>query len=75
MCLAVPARIVSLEGATAVVELGGVDREADIRLVPEAKVGDYVLLHAGFAIQTMDEAEALETLELFAELARGGRDL
>ena len=72
MCLAVPAKIVRLEGESALVELGGVVREADTRLVPEVKIGDYVLLHAGFAIQTLDEAEALETLSLLGELAEKG---
>ena len=53
----------------AVVELGGVTRRASLMLVPETKVGDYVLLHAGFAIQRLDEEEAQETLRLFAEMA------
>ncbi len=68
MCLAVPARIVSISGDMATIDLGGVSREASLSLTPEARVGDYVLLHAGFAIQTLDEAEALETLELFAQM-------
>ena len=53
----------------AVVELGGVTRRASLMLVPETRVGDYVLLHAGFAIQRLDEEEAQETLRLFAEIA------
>jgi hydrogenase expression/formation protein HypC len=56
MCLAVPARIVSITGDLATIDLGGVSREASLSLTPEARVGDYVLLHAGFAIQTLDEA-------------------
>ena len=70
MCLAVPGKIVAIEGTTASVDFGGVTRDVDLTLVPEASSGDYVLVHAGFAIQLMDEAEAEETLNLFRELAR-----
>jgi len=70
MCLAVPAKVVSLEGEKALVELGGIVHQADTRLVPEVKVGDYVLLHAGFAIESLDEGEALETLRLLEELVK-----
>ena len=72
MCLAVPARVLSIEGETALVELGGLTRQARTMLVPSVKVGDYVLLHAGFAIQTLDEAAAQETLELLARMAEAG---
>lgn len=68
MCLAVPALIVSIDGEHAEVELGGVRRRVGLQLVPEAKVGDYVLVHTGFAINVLDAAEAEETLRLFAEL-------
>lgn len=71
MCLAVPARVVRLEGPKALVEIGGLVREAHTALVPDVRVGDYVLLHAGFAIQTLDEEEARETLELLSQLAQG----
>jgi hydrogenase expression/formation protein HypC len=70
MCLAVPGRIVSRDGTAAIVDFGGVTREADLTLLPDSKVGDYVLVHAGFAIQELDEQEARETLALFDELAR-----
>ena len=69
MCLAIPAKVIEIEDNMAVVELGGVTRRASLMLVPETKVGDYVLLHAGFAIQRLDEEEAQETLRLFAEIA------
>ncbi len=69
MCLAIPAKVIAIEDDMAVVELGGVTRRASLMLVPETKVGDYVLLHAGFAIQRLDEEEAQETLRLFAEMA------
>ena len=69
MCLAIPAKVIAIEDNMAVVELGGVTRRASLMLVPETRVGDYVLLHAGFAIQRLDEKEAQETLRLFAEMA------
>ncbi len=68
MCLAVPVRIIEIEGQVARVELGGVLREISIVLTPEAQVGDYVLIHTGFAISLLNEEEAQETLRLFAEL-------
>ncbi len=69
MCLAVPARIIGLENQMATVELGGLTRQASTALLPEAALGDYVLVHAGFAISLVDEQEALETLRLFEEIA------
>ena len=71
MCLAVPVKILEIDGQKALVELGGLARQASIMLVPDTQVGDYVLLHAGFAIQKLDEKEAEETIRLFAELAEG----
>ena len=70
MCLAIPGRIVAITGTTAKVDFGGVTRDAELTLVPDAAAGDYVLVHAGFAIQVLSEEEAQETLRLFAELAR-----
>lgn len=69
MCLAVPGKIIELDGDTARVDFGGVTREANVTLVPEAAVDSYVLVHAGFAIQVLNEAEAEETLDLFRQLA------
>jgi hydrogenase expression/formation protein HypC len=68
MCLGIPAKVLSIEGELAEVEIGGAVRKANIQLVPEVKIGEYVLLHAGFAIQRLDEADALETLKLLEEL-------
>jgi hydrogenase expression/formation protein HypC len=73
MCLAIPARVIQIEEGLGLVELGGVVREASFMLLPDAQVGDYVLLHAGYALQKMDEAEAEETLRLLAEMAEAGR--
>ena len=64
MCLAVPGKITAIKGDVAEVELAGIARKTSLQLVSGAEVGDYVLLHAGFAIQILDEDEALETLKL-----------
>jgi hydrogenase expression/formation protein HypC len=69
MCLAVPVQVVSIEGNEAEVEIGGVRRRVSIMLTPEAKVDDYVLLHTGYAINVIDEAEAQETLKILQEMA------
>jgi len=69
MCLAVPVRIVSIEGDEAETEIAEVRRRVSIALTPEVKVGDYVLLHTGYAIGIVDEAEAKETLKLLEEIA------
>jgi hydrogenase expression/formation protein HypC len=70
MCLAIPARVVEmLEGGQAVVDLAGVRKEISLALVPEAVVGDYVIVHVGHAIGLLDADEAAKTLALFAELA------
>ena len=64
MCLAIPSKIVSISDGMAEVEVSGAIVKASLQLLPEAGVGDFVLVHAGFAIQLLDEAEALETLKL-----------
>jgi hydrogenase expression/formation protein HypC len=68
MCLAIPALIKSIKGYQAEVDIEGVTRDASLQLTPEAKVGDYVLLHTGYAISVIDPAEAEETLKLLREL-------
>jgi hydrogenase expression/formation protein HypC len=74
MCLALPARIVALQdGDNAVVELGGVRKSVSVALTPEAKVGDYVIVHVGHAIGLLDAEEAEKTLALFAEMAAAER--
>ncbi len=67
MCLAVPGKIVSVADDQAEIDFGGVLRSADVSMV-EAEVGDWVLIHAGFAIEKLDEEEALQTLELWKEV-------
>ena len=69
MCLALPALVVALEaGDDAVVELGGVRKRVSLALTPEARVGDYVVVHVGYAIGMLDADEAERTLALFAEM-------
>jgi len=68
MCLAIPALVKSVEGNQAEVEVGGVGRKVSIWLTPEARAGDYVLLHTGYAISIIDKAEAEETLKLLEEI-------
>ncbi|HUN67622.1 MAG TPA: HypC/HybG/HupF family hydrogenase formation chaperone [Burkholderiales bacterium] len=71
MCLAVPARVIErLQADDAIIDAGGVEKRVSLALVPEAAVGDYVVVHAGYAISCLDPAEALRTLELFAEMQR-----
>jgi hydrogenase expression/formation protein HypC len=69
MCLAIPAQIKATNGLEAEVDVGGVGRTIGLWLTPEAQVGDYVYIHAGYAISIVDEAEALENLRLLRELA------
>ena len=74
MCLAIPARVVSVSGDKAQVDFGEkVLREVNVTLV-DAKVGEYVLVHAGYAIQKMDRKEALETLSLWNEVLKAGQE-
>ncbi len=69
MCLAIPALIKSIDGQQAEADIEGVTRQISLQLTPEAKVGDYVLLHTGYAISVIDPAEAEETLKLLRELS------
>jgi len=70
MCLAVPALVTELgAGEAAIVELGGVRKEISLALVEDVAVGDYVIVHVGFALQRLDPEEAERTLQLFAALA------
>lgn len=69
MCLAIPMRIESIDGELAVVELGGTRRHISVALLETPTVGDYVLVHAGFAIKRIDEEEAAETMRLLNEMA------
>ncbi|WP_294160331.1 HypC/HybG/HupF family hydrogenase formation chaperone [uncultured Selenomonas sp.] len=68
MCLAVPAKIIEIKDLLAKVELSGVTKDVSLMLLPEAQVGDYVLVHAGFAMQKVDEKDAEETYALLNEM-------
>ena len=68
MCLAFPAKIISIKDSLATVEKSGVKRDASLMLLPNAKVGDYVLIHAGFAMQIVDEDEVRERDEFLGAL-------
>lgn len=69
MCLAIPVRVVALaSGDQAIVDAGGVRKEISLALVEGVEVGDYVILHVGYALQKLDEDEAQRTLALFAEM-------
>ena len=70
MCLGIPGKVVSISGDLAEVDFSGVAREVSLLLCPEVQEGDYVLVHVGFAIQRLEENEALETLALFREIER-----
>ncbi|MGM0365741.1 MAG: HypC/HybG/HupF family hydrogenase formation chaperone [Actinomycetota bacterium] len=61
MCLAIPAKVIKIEGKSAEIEAMGVSKTVDISLLPEVKIGDYVIVHAGFAIQLVDQEDALAT--------------
>ena len=67
MCLAIPSRITKIQNNMATIDVEGVQREASLLLLEDARVGDYVIVHAGFAIQKLDEAAAQETLDLLRE--------
>ena len=69
MCLAIPAKVKSIAGDMAIVDVSGVQREASVMMTPNVKVGDYIIMHAGFAIQILDTKEAEETLRLLEEIA------
>ncbi|CAB4879039.1 unannotated protein [freshwater metagenome] len=75
MCLAMPARVISRHEQdgehVALVDFDGTTREVIISFVPEVQVGDYVVVHAGVALQRLDERAAAETLALFAQMGRG----
>ena len=77
MCLAIPGKIVEIRGddpvtRTGTVDFGGVSKEINLSFVPEVKKGDYVLVHAGFALNTVDEAEAKKVFEYLREMEELG---
>ncbi len=73
MCLAVPGKIIEIKDSIGIVNFNGVKREVRLDLV-DAKIGDYVIVHTGFAIEKMDEKDALESLEIWKELLKAQED-
>jgi len=69
MCLAIPSKIIQVEGNVATIDVDGVRRSASVRLLENVKVGDYVIVHAGFAIHRIDEESAMESLKMLREAA------
>lgn len=69
MCLGIPAQVMEVSDTLAVVEIGGVRREVSVALLDDVALGDWVIIHAGFAIQKLDADEADKTLALFREIA------
>ncbi|MEJ2688696.1 MAG: HypC/HybG/HupF family hydrogenase formation chaperone [Deltaproteobacteria bacterium] len=69
MCIAVPSKVIAIKGAMATIDVQGAKREVSLMLLPDAaEIGDYVLVHAGFAIQRIDPEAGIETLALFDEI-------
>ncbi|MQY71382.1 HypC/HybG/HupF family hydrogenase formation chaperone [bacterium] len=75
MCIGIPAKVIEISGTSGKVDYEGVKREASFLMLPEAKVGDYVILHAGFAIKKLSEVDAKETLRLIQEIVRVEKEL
>jgi len=69
MCVAIPVKVILIKDTKGLIELGGLRKEIELCLTPDVRTGDYVLLHAGFAIQRLDEVEAKETLRLLEEMS------
>jgi hydrogenase expression/formation protein HypC len=72
MCLAIPARVVAIDGDNAIVDLGGVRKDVSLALVDDVAIDDYVIVHVGYALNKLDPDEAARTLALFAELEQYG---
>jgi hydrogenase expression/formation protein HypC len=70
MCLAIPMKVVEVNENKGIVETGGILKAVDISLIPQVQPGDYVVVHAGFAIEQMNETEARKTLDLFDDMIR-----
>jgi len=69
MCLAIPARIIKIENGMGLIDMEGTQREVSLLLQEDAKVGDYVIVHAGFAIHKIDEEAAMESLKILRQIA------
>ena len=74
MCLSIPAKVISINSGTARVSVGGAEYNAALDLIDDVRVGDYILLHSGFAIQKIDEDQAMETMRLLNEVIEKEKD-
>lgn len=72
MCLAIPSKVIKIEDSVAIIDVDGVRREASVLLLEDVAVGDYVIVHAGFAINRIDEEAALDTLKELRKLVDSG---
>jgi hydrogenase expression/formation protein HypC len=68
MCLAIPAQVVEIDGDQGIIDMGGVRKEISLALVDDVAIGDYVIVHVGYALNKLDPEEAAKTLALFAEM-------
>ncbi len=75
MCLSIPAKVESIDGNNAVVSVGGAQYNASLQMIDDVNIGDYILLHTGFAIQKLSKEDAAETLKIFKELEEFNRQL
>ena len=71
MCLAIPAQVVAIDGEQGIIDMGGVRKEISLALVEDVGIGDYVIVHVGYALNKLDPEEAAKTLALFAEMGSG----
>jgi hydrogenase expression/formation protein HypC len=74
MCLAIPSKIVKIEDNIGIIDVEGVKKEVSLLLIEDPRIGDYVIVHAGFAIQKIDQTEANESLKILREMASLGYD-
>jgi hydrogenase expression/formation protein HypC len=75
MCIGIPVKVIELNGTSGKVDYQGVARETSFMMLPDAQVGDYVILHAGFAIKKLSPKDAAETLRLFAEMVDAEKEI
>ncbi|MDO9547964.1 MAG: HypC/HybG/HupF family hydrogenase formation chaperone [Candidatus Marinimicrobia bacterium] len=74
MCLAIPMKVIKVDGNEAIAEVGGAEYRANLTILPDIKIGDYIIVHAGFAIEKLDEEAALETLQIWQDIAEFDQD-
>lgn len=73
MCLAIPMKLLERHGQSGIVEIGGVRKEVMLMLTPDARIDDYLIIHAGYALEILDEVEAERTIALLREMGESGQ--